>query len=193
MVVELVTLHGKVLRGEVVAYDRASKVIAIKSSNSSSVSKKSDVQIVNLEFVNDVQCISDQSVSQSTSQQSLPNLNFAKLASRMNSNIEDKQRKINYRGVGVSPTGQGLVNTITKTLAEVRWDGQNIVVMDMVTIAPPYDVTDCRLNEGHSTQAQALLHVQKLVEKFHKEKKDTAPSSSSSSSSSSQGTDHYHH
>jgi len=189
MIVELVTLHGKILRGEVVAYDRASQVVALKSASSGSVNKKSDVQVVNLQFVSDVHCISDQAISQSTAQP-LPNLNFAKLTARMNSNIEDKQRKIGYRGLGVSPTGQGLVNTITKTLPEVRWDGQNIVVMEMVTIAPPYDITDCRLNEGHATQIQALQHVQKLVEKFHKEKKETATSSSSSSL---QGTDNYHH
>jgi len=180
MIVQMVTLHGKILRGEVVAFDRASKVVAIKSSSSGGVGKKSDVQVVNLQFVSDVHCVSDQSSSQSTSSLTLPNLNFAKLAARMNNNMEEKQRKIGYRGVGVSAAGQGLVNTITKTLAEVRWDGKNIVVMETVTIAPPYDVGDCRLNEGQSSQVQALQHVQKLVEKFQKEHKESTPSSSSS-------------
>jgi len=169
MIVEVVTLHKKVLKGEVVAFDLATRMLAIKSSSASSkaVGGRSDVQVVNLQYVSDIQTISEAPADLSS--QALPNLNFAKLTSRMNSNTDEKLRKIGYTGVGVSALAQRLVNAITKTLAEVRWDGQNVVVMDVVTISPPYGVADCRLNEGQGSQVQALHHVQKLVGKFHRE------------------------
>lgn len=133
---------------------------------------RSDIQVVNLQFVSHIQTISEAPSDQPP--QPLPNLNFAKLTSRMNINTEEKLRKIGYTGVNVSPIAQRLVNAITKTLAEVRWDRQNVIVMDVVTISPPYGVTDCRLNEGQGSQVQALQHVQKLVGKFHKENNSEA-------------------
>jgi len=45
-------------------------------------------------------------------------------------------------------------------LPEVRWDNQNIVVLDQVTIVPPYRVDDCTASDPNS---QALQHVRKLV------------------------------
>jgi len=167
------------LRGEVVAFDYASKMLAIKSPAASGRMGTSDVQIVNLTCVSDIQVINE---VQDHSAAPLPNLNLSKLNTRLNHNIVEKMRKIGYRGgVGVTPLAQKLVNTITKTIAEVRWDGQNIVVLDQVIISPSYNVTDCRLLEGHESQTHALQHVQKLVGKFHKE--NSEPSSPPNSTS----------
>jgi len=49
---------------------------------------------------------------------------------------------------------------LERRLAEVRWDNQNIVVLDQVTIVPPYRVDDCSAADANS---QALQHVRKLV------------------------------
>jgi hypothetical protein len=170
MVVEMETLHKRTLTGEVVAFDLNSKMLAIKSLSASGRSGTSDIQIVNLSFVSDIKVITE---AQDQSPPLLPNLSLAKLNTRTTNNIEQKLRKIGYTGINVSPTAQKLVNAITKTITEVRWDGQNIVVLDQVTIAPPYEVNSCRLNEGHASQANALQHVKKLVGKFHKENSDS--------------------
>jgi hypothetical protein len=170
MVVEMVTLYKRTLTGEVVAFDLNSKMLAIKSSSVSGKPGTSDIQVVNLSFVSNIKVITE---AQDQSPPLLPNLSLAKLNARTTNNIEQKLRKIGYTGVNVSPTAQRLVNAITKTITEVRWDGQNIVVLDQVTIAPPYDVNSCRLNEGHASQANALQHVKKLVGKFHKENSDS--------------------
>ena len=45
------------------------------------------------------------------------------------------------------------------SINDVRWDGENIVIMEEVTITPPYDVDSCRGPEG----SQALNHVKKIV------------------------------
>lgn len=66
---------------------------------------------------------------------------------------------------GVSPEGQQLFLTITKTIEEVSWNGPNIVVMNQVTISPPYRPENCKgKNDSH-----ALTHVRKIVEKHIKD------------------------
>jgi len=45
-------------------------------------------------------------------------------------------------------------------LAEVRWENQNIIILDQVRIEPPYRVDDCHADDPNS---QALQHVRKLV------------------------------
>ena len=44
---------------------------------------------------------------------------------------------------------------------DVKWDRQNIIVMEEVTIRPPYGLEDCRGKEG----SKALDHVKKIVSK----------------------------
>jgi len=47
---------------------------------------------------------------------------------------------------------------VRRRISDVRWSGEDIVVLDHVTISPPYDVNSCK-----SSDVQALQHVQKLV------------------------------
>lgn len=64
------------------------------------------------------------------------------------------------RGKGVTREAQDLFDAFSRTMP-ARWDGQNIVVADAVTIAPPYRVDDCRpLVEGDTA---ALARVRKVV------------------------------
>lgn len=44
-------------------------------------------------------------------------------------------------------------------MAESRWEGKNIIVMEEVTIRPPYGVDDCQGKQG----SQVLNHVRKIV------------------------------
>jgi hypothetical protein len=64
------------------------------------------------------------------------------------------------RGKGVTREAQDLFDAFSRTMP-ARWHGQNIVVADAVTIAPPYRVDDCRpLVEGDTA---ALARVRKVV------------------------------
>ena len=52
----------------------------------------------------------------------------------------------------------------TCRISDVKWDRQNIIVMEEVTIRPPYgleDINPCRGKEG----SKALEHVKKIVSK----------------------------
>ncbi len=45
------------------------------------------------------------------------------------------------------------------SITDVWWDNQKIVVMDQVTIVPPYLVENCKGKDG----SKALQHVKKIV------------------------------
>merc|ERR1712176_415687 len=81
--------------------------------------------------------------------------------------LNEKHRAVMAVGVGVAPIAQRLFNTISKTIDEIKWggkDGKEISIMSQVTISPPYSISDVRGKEG-----QALNHVRKIVDKFHKD------------------------
>jgi hypothetical protein len=64
------------------------------------------------------------------------------------------------RGKGVTREAQDIFDAFSRTMP-AHWHGQNIVVAETVTIAPPYRVDDCRpLVEGDNA---ALDRVRKVV------------------------------
>lgn len=65
---------------------------------------------------------------------------------------------------GVSPEGQKLFSTISKTIPEITWNGVNIVVFDNVTIRPPYKVDNVHGN----IESGAYKHVKKVVSDLKK-------------------------
>lgn len=84
---------------------------------------------------------------------------------------------------GVTPEGQQLFLTITKTIEEVTWQGLNILVMNQVIITPPYGPENCK---AKTKDCQALIHVRKIVEKHIKDQQgQDQPSSAGNSQSTS--------
>ena len=66
---------------------------------------------------------------------------------------------------GVTPIGQSLYFAIKKTIEDVSWRNQDILVMDKVLVTKPY-TADCvkALNEK-APEKKAIDHVRKIVEK----------------------------
>ncbi|XP_064647642.1 protein LSM12-like [Lineus longissimus] len=173
------TCHGQKIQGEVIAFDYGSRMLALKMPPTSGKPGQNDVRLVNLSFVSDMNLIKEGPQTPPA----LSNLNLHKLQSRLQSNLQEKQRQIDYIGVDVTPEGQNVFNAITKTIKEVHWEGKTIVVFDQVTIVPPYCVEHVRCREGTPAQGQtssqkALEHVRKIVEKYYREL-DTGTLSSS--------------
>ncbi|KAM3863757.1 protein LSM12 homolog B [Diretmus argenteus] len=158
--VSCLTCLGQQLQGEVVAFDYQSKMLTLKCPPSSGLSNLSDVILVNLSFVSDVSMVTDRAHTPPP----LALLNITKLANRVRTEKEEKFSQAYAVSAGVSTDGQQLFHTIHKTIKECKWQEKNIVVMDDVIIAPPYQVDNCRGKEGST-----LSHVRKIVEKHFRD------------------------
>ncbi|XP_052798180.1 protein LSM12-like [Mya arenaria] len=157
------TCYQQKIIGEVLAFDLGTKMLAIKCAPASGKHSVHDVKLLNLSYVSDVTVVkeSDRDVSPPP----LSNLNVAKINARLRNNIAEKKRQVNYIGVGVTPEGQKVFNAIVKTITDCRWVGENIVVMEEVTIEPPYTLEACRGKDG----SKVLDHVKKIVQKHLRE------------------------
>ncbi|KAJ8314239.1 hypothetical protein KUTeg_008800 [Tegillarca granosa] len=175
-IVHCTTCYNQKIQGEVIAFDAATKMLAIKSTPVSGKSNVHDVRLINLSYVSDVKVLTESDEPPPP----LTNLNLVKINSRLRSNKEEKLRQVQYVGVGVTPEGQKVFNAIVKTINEARWEGKNIVIMEEVTIRPPYGVEDVKGKDG----SKVLEHVKKIVIKHLKEEaqKSTDPRKSMSPS-----------
>ncbi|NXN19365.1 LSM12 protein, partial [Indicator maculatus] len=86
------------------------------------------------------------------------------LANKARTEKEEKLSQAYAISAGVSLEGQQLFQTIHKTIKDCKWQEKNIVVMEEVVIAPPYQVENCKGKEG-----SALSHVRKIVEKHFRD------------------------
>lgn len=178
------TCHGETIQGEVSGFDYTLKMLMLKCPSMNCRPELNDTRIINLSNVSNVEVVRE-SPNPPKPPTPLPSLNHSKLNTRRKTNIEDKMRKLNYIGTGVSPIAQKLVDTIVKTIPEVEWSGEKILVMKNVMINPPYSVDDCQVTDSQVYQnGQTLNHVRKIVQKFHDDNKERVSSPSSSSTSS---------
>ncbi|PVD31136.1 hypothetical protein C0Q70_10414 [Pomacea canaliculata] len=190
--VRIVTCHNVEMRGEVVAFDVGTKFLILKSPTAGKHGAF-DMKVVNLNLVSDL-CVVSEGPS---SPPPLGSVNIAKVQSRVKQSLDEKMRQLNLVGIDVTPEGQQLMNSISKTIVDVRWENQNIVVMNTVVIKPPYRVDDCKVFKECPGNAQVLAHISKIVEKHHSDEmnrqaqlqndsqKSTSPSPAPSSPASS--------
>ena len=64
------------------------------------------------------------------------------------------------KGKGVSREAQDIFDAMSKTLP-TKWEGENIVVLDVVVIAKPYRSENCKAGKG--VHPQMLTRVRKVV------------------------------
>ncbi|XP_014814403.1 PREDICTED: protein LSM12 homolog [Calidris pugnax] len=122
--------------------------------SSSGKPNHADILLVNLQYVSEVEIINDRTETPPP----LASLNVSKLANKARTEKEEKMSQAYAISAGVSLEGQQLFQTIHKTIKDCKWQEKNIVVMEEVVIAPPYQVENCKGKEG-----SALSHVRKIV------------------------------
>ncbi|KOX79673.1 Protein LSM12 like protein A, partial [Melipona quadrifasciata] len=126
------TCYKEEIEGEVLAFDPQTKMLILK------------VQV-------------KREVSPTTSDPP-QSLNLQKLNRRVRNQIEEKKKLVMALQAGVSPEGQKLFSTISKTIPEITWSGANIVVFDNVTIRPPYKVDNVHGNTESGAYKHNALH-----------------------------------
>ncbi|GAB6020194.1 hypothetical protein CHUAL_002916 [Chamberlinius hualienensis] len=150
------------LEGEVLAFDPLTRMLILRCPASNGKGNTNDIHMVNLKFATNA-CVKTEANS---SPPPLPVLNFHRLTRRYELNIEEKTRMVKAMAAGVSTEGQLLFLAISKTFQDVCWQGDSIVVLNQVTISPPYRPENCRSSKGED---QAVTHIRKIVEKHLKE------------------------
>lgn len=150
------------VEGEVLAFDQVTKMLIIKSQSSSNRTTLNNVHMVNLALVSDIQVKKESKETPPC----LPSLNIARLNNRAKEQIDKKRKLVSALKAGVSPEGQRLYVAINKTIDEVSWNGEDIIVMKNVKITPPYKPENVRGN----MDSKALIHVRKIVEKHVKDR-----------------------
>jgi len=170
--------NGLSVKGEIIAYEPKHKIVMIKSPGTRS--GLNTVELVNLTHCVDITVEEEAQ----TAPGEMPGLNTQKLDGRLRDTVEKKKRLITAFKAGISPEGQRLFQAINKTLDEVSWNGDKIVVLREVTIDPPYRPENIRGKEDN----KALKYVRQIVEKHISDQEaakggspSTAPSSMSSS------------
>ena len=157
------TCLDKDIEGEVVAYDAASKMLIVKSDASSGRPSLNNIHMLNLSFVSKVEVKKDSGSERPPEPQSL---NISRLNMRAREQIDKKKKLVNALKAGVSPDGQRLFMAINKTIDEVNWDREEIVVMKNVRITPPY-TPECVKGDPAASN-----HVRKIVEKHLKDREE---------------------
>ena len=103
---------------------------------------------------------SSETPSFTDAQPSIQALDVRALKAREAKAVSEARDREARRGKGVTREAQDLFDAFSRTMP-ARWNGQNIVVADAVTIAAPYRVDDCRsLVDGDTA---ALARVRKVV------------------------------
>lgn len=160
-IVSCKTCYNKLIEGEVQAFDLQTKMLALKCPLQNGKPNSSTVYFVNLLYVSDVQVKKEVT----TPPEPIKPINLNRINSRLRTSVEQKKCIVNAVKAGVSPDGMGLFQTISKTINEVTWHGQDIVILKEVTIKPPYKPEDIKGN----VQSKAYSHIRKIVEKHLKD------------------------
>jgi len=170
--VRCVTCHDVTIEGHVMAFDPQTRVLAIKLPSTSKRSSLIDMIMVNLHFVRDVVPLADSDETSGIEHKVSLGLNTNQLNNRLMNNLDKKKRLVKAFKKGISPEGQRIFHAISKTLEDIDWSGDNIKVMEHVTVTPPYKPENVR---GVS-DSKAVMHVRKIIEKHLEDSKRAAES-----------------
>ncbi|KAK9459587.1 anticodon-binding domain-containing protein [Lipomyces oligophaga] len=94
-------------------------------------------------------------------------VNLGSLAQKLDSATRAANIKISQKGVGVTQEAQDLFDALAKLLP-THWVGKSILVLDEVTIDPPYTSQSCRAD----TQSPALDRIKHVVDAERKRQED---------------------
>ncbi|ESO11501.1 hypothetical protein HELRODRAFT_166504 [Helobdella robusta] len=159
---------GTQFQGEVVAYDEAvMKCVVLKMPASNKKPNLFNFTLVNLSFQTKIELVKEATMENLNS--TFPNVSSNKLDARVQMNGEEKMKRADFIKPGSSILAQSLISTISKTIEEVRWSGDDIIVWNKIVIKPPYKPDCCFKVKDSDSQSEALTHVNKIVAKFHED------------------------
>jgi len=108
------------------------------------------IDVIGLEVGNDIvllaasQCSNITLVTRGvTSSRDLPALDMPKLAAKETTALAERAADAAKYNANVDALSQRIFDAISKTIKNVRWDGNDMIVMDSVLIKPPHTPQTC--------------------------------------------------
>eukprot|EP00052_Salpingoeca_macrocollata_P008613 m.68136 g.68136 ORF g.68136 m.68136 type:complete len:185 (-) comp16679_c0_seq1:1244-1798(-) len=163
--VQLETVTGEQLKGQIYAYDEWTHTLVLRQPNSNTKST--------FPFAFDMRMVRADSITQASyvrapaadaeEKISPSNVNVQVLRKKEHRAVEEAKRAVVQVGVGVSENAQKLFDAICRTMPAV-WQKQDILVLDAVLITPPYRADDCRLVGSVADPDRMLQRIKTVVE-----------------------------
>lgn len=155
------TALGATLQAQVVCFDPALKVLAVRDTSSG----KPILRMFNIALISEIREIAAPANGDTLETMFSPSsVNNQQVADR--SAIAESRRCIEAMETDVSLDGQRAFIQLRRTLDDVRWKGEEISVLERVVVRPPYTSESVvALQEGDSQSQSALTHVRKILSK----------------------------
>jgi len=157
--------QGDDVEGHVAAFNPTDRMLMIRSPSSCGKSTSADFILINAD------CVEKISVEEISPTESLKPVDFQKLEKRRQKVSQTKRSRIRALSAGVPSDARKLFLSIIKTIEEVIWDGDKILVLNEVRISPPYKVDNVQGDKEAS-----VTHVRKMVDKYWKEQSSNSNS-----------------
>ncbi|KAH8308485.1 hypothetical protein KR044_011976 [Drosophila immigrans] len=153
------------VEGEVLAFDHNTKMLILKC-HSKTADELSDVYVMNLSLCSNVQVIKECNGNFIDDPQKL---NLEQVKMRLRKTVERRQDFLKSKNADVSPEAQELYRAIAKQLGyhEVSWQGQNIQILNEVTVSPPYRVDNVVSSSDNDTSCNYIKRIVSRPTKFN--------------------------
>eukprot|EP01060_Flectonema_neradi_P022104 TRINITY_DN30393_c0_g1_i1.p1 TRINITY_DN30393_c0_g1~~TRINITY_DN30393_c0_g1_i1.p1 ORF type:complete len:186 (+),score=17.23 TRINITY_DN30393_c0_g1_i1:61-618(+) len=163
--VSVKTVNGETFEGIIYGYDQSQNCIALFEMPSGQTRSRGryTFKMFNITHLQSLTPIDGGSADASFIEQfksgDLPKINTQKIQERANTAREKRAANM---GTDVSIEGQDVFDAISRTL-RCTWDNATIVVLDVVTIVPPYGTENMKEKEGGGARAQQTLEQVKKI------------------------------
>ncbi|KAL7745502.1 hypothetical protein ACLKA6_015496 [Drosophila palustris] len=149
------------VEGEVLAFDHNTKMLILKC-HSKMTEELNDVYVMNLSLCSNVQVIKECNGNFIDDPQKL---NLEQVKMRLRKTVERRQDFLKSKNADVSPEAQELYRAIAKQLGynEVSWQGQNIQILNEVTVSPPYRVDNVVSSSDNDTSCN---YIKRIIKQF---------------------------
>lgn len=152
--------YGEELHGTIFAYDEASKVLVLRQPGSHG-------GVSTLKFIR-TNCPDELKILSATRPSELhdpilPYVDLDLCIDREKKALQQAESEAGKVGVGVTKEAQAVYDALSKTM-NCSWEGQAIVVMQEIRIAPPYGPADLSFTGYHKDQGM-MDRVRKVLQR----------------------------
>ncbi|XP_060659725.1 LSM12 homolog A [Drosophila nasuta] len=166
MHLHVVTCFGDHFTGEVVTYEHSVKMLMLRcrSKDGDDGVARYNQCLINLDFCKDLTILQEAKIEAEPPAR----LNLQRLDHRLEETMEQRKLMLQTRNEYATPRGRQLFRLLSQQFGpnELAWRQSKIVVLQQLTIVPPYRM--CHIL-GAKRNSKLLHYVQRLIEQLDKQ------------------------